>query len=57
VGARSGADQDQQRDTADKLVHERLLLATSLPQADMSPCRSSTAATRTRRRASSRSSC
>ena len=34
MGARSGAtDQEQQCETADQLVHERLLLATSLPKA------------------------
>jgi hypothetical protein len=33
MGARSGADQEQQRETADQLIHERLLLATSLPKA------------------------
>ena len=32
MGARSGADQEQQRETADQLIHERLLLATSLPK-------------------------
>ena len=33
MGARSGANQDQQCDTADELIRERLLLATSLPKA------------------------
>jgi hypothetical protein len=34
MGARSGAaDQEQQCGSADQLIHERLLLATSLPKA------------------------
>ena len=34
MGARSGsANQDQQCETADELIRERLLLATSLPKA------------------------
>ena len=39
MGARSGADQDQQRETADQLIQERLLLA-SLPEAGIVTCRS-----------------